>query len=302
MEQVRAVREFTRFYTRQIGLLNERLYRSPFSLAEVRVLYELAHRESATASQLARELGMDPGYLSRILRRFGSQGLISKIRKRDDARQVLLSISARGRKAFAPLDRRSEEQVSALLRRLAPAEQHRLAAAMRTIQDLLSEKDEGREPFLLRSHRPGDMGWVVYRHGALYAEEYGYDERFEALVAGIVSEFIRNFDPRRERCWIAERRGEIVGFVFLVRKSATVAKLRMLLVESAARGLGLGRRLVEECIRFARQAGYRKITLWTQSELTAARHIYKTAGFKRVRREPFPMLKSTAETWELTLR
>lgn len=301
--RIAAVRRFTRFYTRQIGLLDEHLYRSPFSLTEVRVLYELAHRPALTASALGRELGLDAGYLSRMLRKFHSDGLIAKQASETDARQSLLSLTPKGRKAFAPLEKRSEEQVAGMLEKLSPAQQEKLVAAMAAIEDALGGRkaEDEKAPYLLRPHQPGDMGWVVYRHGVLYSQEYGYDERFEALVAGIVSDFIKNFDPRHERCWIAERRGEIVGSVFLVKKSKTVAKLRMLLVEPSARGLGIGRRLVEECIRFARHAGYRKITLWTQDELLSARRIYAAAGFKLVRKEPYPMLNSIAETWDLEL-
>lgn len=299
--RIAAVRQFTRFYTRQIGLLNEHLYDSPFSLTEVRVLYELAHRASTTATELGRGLAIDAGYLSRILRGFERQGLIVKAASPSDARQVLLSISARGRKTFAPLNASSERQVAALLERLPVPEQERLVSSMRAVESILTPRREVQPAIILRDHQPGDMGWVVYRHGVLYSQEYGYDERFEALVAEIVAHFIQKLDRKRERCWIAEREGERIGSVFLVRKSNTVAKLRLLLVEPSARGLGLGKRLVEECIRFARQAGYRKITLWTQSELAAARGIYRATGFTLVRKEPNPMLNSIAETWEMKL-
>ncbi|HEU5451395.1 MAG TPA: helix-turn-helix domain-containing GNAT family N-acetyltransferase [Terriglobales bacterium] len=299
--RIAAVRQFTRFYTRQIGLLNEHLYDSPFSLTEVRVLYELAHRASTTATELGRGLAIDAGYLSRILRGFERQGLIVKAASPSDARQVLLSISARGRKTFAPLNASSERQVAALLERLPVPEQERLVSSMRAVESILTPRREVQPAIILRDHQPGDMGWVVYRHGVLYSQEYGYDERFEALVAEIVAHFIQKLDRKRERCWIAEREGERIGSVFLVRKSNTVAKLRLLLVEPSARGLGLGKRLVEECIRFARRAGYRKITLWTQSELAAARGIYRATGFTLVRKEPNPMLNSIAETWEMKL-
>lgn len=300
-QRIAAVRQFTRFYTRQVGLLNEHLYASPFSLTEVRVLYELAQRNSATAAELGRELAIDAGYLSRILRGFEKQGLITKTTSSRDARRQLLSLSAKGRSTFAPLNRASERQVSALLARIPAPEQERLVSAMRSIEGILAPRKDAQPTVLLRTHQPGDMGWVVYRHGLLYSQEYGYDERFEALVAEIVAKFIQNFDPKCERCWIAERGGERAGSVFLVRKSKTVAKLRLLLVEPSARGLGLGKRLVEECIRFARQAGYRKITLWTQDELLAARGIYHSAGFRVVAKERNPMLNSVAETWELEL-
>lgn len=299
--RIAAVRQFTRFYTRQIGLLNEHLYDSPLSLTEVRVLYELAHCPSTTATELGRELAIDAGYLSRILRGFERQGWIVKTPSPSDARQVLLSISGQGKKTFAPLNASSERQVAALLERLPVPEQERLVSSMRAIEGILAPRREAQPSILLRDHQPGDMGWVVYRHGVLYSQEYGYDERFEALVAEIVARFIQNLDRKRERCWIAERDGERIGSVFLVRQSDTVAKLRLLLVEPSARGLGLGKRLVEECVRFARQAGYRKITLWTQSELAAARGIYRAAGFKIAGTEPNPMLNSTAETWEMKL-
>lgn len=300
-DRIAAIREFSRFYTRQIGLLNEHLYDSPFSLTEVRVLYELAHRDSTTATELGRELAIDAGYLSRILRRFEKQGWITKAPAARDARQLLLAITSEGRKAFAPLNAASERQVGALLERVPSGEQQRLVAGMRTVQSVLQPPQQEQSAIVLRPHRPGDMGWVVYRHGLLYWDEYGYDERFEALVAEIVAHFIQNLDPKRERCWIAERDGENVGSVFLVKKSKTVAKLRLLLVEPSARGLGVGKRLVEECVRFARRAGYRKITLWTQSELVAARGIYRAAGFKLVHKERNSMLNSIAETWELKL-
>ena len=301
---ISAVRAFNRFYTRQIGVLRDGLLKSPFSLAEVRVLYEIAHRRQPSATELCEELGLDPGYLSRILRGLGKRGLVSKSPSPRDGRQSLLGLTARGRQTFATLDERQNQEVAALLQALSPAQQGRLAEAMRSIEDLLNPGPEPRTPYILRSHQPGDMGWVVHRHGALYAQEYGYDERFEALVAEIAAKFIQHFDPRRERCWIAERDGEIVGSVFLVKKSKTVAKLRLLLVEPSARGLGIGKRLVGECVRFARQAGYRKIVLWTQSELPAARHIYQEAGFRLMEEKPhrdWGRDDLVSEIWELTL-
>jgi DNA-binding MarR family transcriptional regulator/N-acetylglutamate synthase-like GNAT family acetyltransferase len=301
--RIGAVRGFNRFYTRQIGVLREGLLGSPYSLTQVRVLYELAHRETPTAALLGRELGLDAGYLSRILRRFERQGLLAKARSAADGRQSLLALTARGRRVFAPLDARSQAEVAAMLRRLPEAEQRRLVEAMRTIQGLLGDRAAPRVPTLLRPHRPGDMGWIVHRHGALYAEEYGWDESFEALVAEIAAAFIRRFDPAVERCWIAERAGEVVGSVFLVRKSATVGQLRLMYVEPKARGLGIGSRLADECLRFARQAGYRKVVLWTNSVLLAARHIYAKAGFRLVRSEPHHSFGHdlVGETWETTL-
>ena len=279
---VDAVRSFNRFYTRHIGVLREGLLRSPFSLAEVRVLYEIAHREQPTATELCHALGLDPGYLSRILSKLEKSGLVSKSASRSDGRQSLLRLTARGRKTFTTLDTRQSAEVAAMLRPVPPAGQSSLVRAMHTIETMLGAHPEPRTPYILRSHQPGDMGWVVHRHGVLYAQEYGYDERFEALVAEIVAKFIQRLDARRERCWIAEKDGEIVGSVFVVKKSKTVAKLRLLLVEPSARGLGIGKRLVAECLRFARQAGYKKMVLWTQSELPAARHIYQQAGFSLV--------------------
>ena len=301
---IHAVRAFNRFYTRQIGVLREGLLKSPFSLAEVRVLYEIAHRQQPSATELCEELGLDPGYLSRMLRGLEKRGLVSKSPSREDGRQSLLGLTARGRQTFATLDERQNQEVSALLHALSPAQQAQLADAMRSIESVLNPGPEPRAPYVLRSHQAGDMGWVVHRHGVLYAQEYGFDERFEALVAEIAAKFIQHFDPRREHCWIAEKDGEIVGSVFLVKKSKTVAKLRLLLVEPSARGLGIGKRLVGECVRFARQTGYRKIVLWTQSELPAARHIYQEAGFRLTQEKPhrdWGRDDLVSEIWELTL-
>jgi DNA-binding MarR family transcriptional regulator/GNAT superfamily N-acetyltransferase len=297
-------RQFNRFYTRRIGVLDEGLYHTPFSLAESRVLYELAQRPSLTATALGKDLGLDPGYLSRILHRFKKRRLIAKTMSEADGRQSILRLTPGGRAAFAPLDAHSRQETGAMLSRLSKAEQKRLIDAMGTIETLLSGTiEKPTPPYLLRQHEPGDMGWIVHRHGVLYAQEYGYDEHFEALVASIVAEFIANYDAKCERCWVAEKDGEIVGSVFLVRKLKTVAKLRLLFVEPAARGLGIGARLVSECVRFARHAGYKKIILWTQSELKAARHIYEHAGFKLVGKQPhFSWGKNlVAETWELKL-
>jgi DNA-binding MarR family transcriptional regulator/GNAT superfamily N-acetyltransferase len=301
---VAAVRSFNRFYTRQIGILREGLLQSPFSLTEVRVLYEIAHRKQPTATDLCKELGLDPGYLSRILRAFGKRGLVSRSTSPADGRQSLLHLSARGKRTFAALDSRQSQEVKELLRTIPAGDQARLVQAMRAIEALLGAPPASNTPFILRSHRPGDMGWVVHRHGVLYAQEYGYDEHFEALVAEIAAKFIQHLDPRREACWIAEKDGENVGSVFLVKKSKTVAKLRLLLVEPSARGLGVGKRLVAECVRFARQAGYRKMILWTQSELHAARHLYKEAGFRLVeekRHRSWGREDLVSEVWELKL-
>jgi DNA-binding MarR family transcriptional regulator/GNAT superfamily N-acetyltransferase len=305
--RIDAVRRFNRFYTKRIGVLDESFLHSSFSLAEGRVLYEIARLENPSASAVARNLGLDAGYLSRILRDFVRRGFVDRKRSANDGRQSFLALTARGRKALVPLDRRANQEVGAMLRALPANDQSRLMSAIGTIENLLcgeaKEKSASNAPYLLRFHQPGDMGWIVYRHSVLYSQEYGYDEQFEALCARIVGEFIQNFDAKRERCWIAEREGEIVGSVFLVKKSSSVAKLRLLYVEPSARGLGIGRRLVDECIRFARQAGYKKITLWTQSHLDSARRIYKAAGFRRVRSEPHHSfsLDLVAETWDLTL-
>ena len=284
--RIAAVRRFTRFYTGRIGVLQERLLASPFSLAEGRVLYELANRAQPTATELARDLGLDAGYLSRILRGFERQKLLARSASKSDGRQSLLAITDKGRKAFAPLNARSRQEIAAMLRPLTAPEQESLVDALRAVERLLGAPDENRAPYVLRPPAPGDMGWVVGRHGALYAQEYGFDSGFESLVAEIVAKFVRSFDPKRERCFIAERDGDNVGSVFLVRRSATIAQLRLLLVEPKARGLGIGARLVDEVVRFARQSGYRKITLWTQADLTAARAIYQRAGFRLVKTEP----------------
>ena len=302
--RIAAIRQFNRFYTRQIGLLREKPYESALSLTEIRVLYELALREKPTASELSADLELDAGYLSRILQGFERRRWIDKKRCDGDGRQSLLALTSEGRKAFAPLDACSREEVGKILRRLSASEQDRLVGAMHTIEELLGTPAGQKPSYILRPHQPGDMGWVVHRHGVLYAQEYGYDERFEALVAEIAAKFIQKFDGKRERCWIAEKDDEIVGSVFLVKQSKTVAKLRLLQVGPAARGLGIGKRLVEECVRFARQAGYRKITLWTQSELRAARGIYEKAGFRLIgkkRHSDWGKDELVAETWELAL-
>jgi DNA-binding MarR family transcriptional regulator/N-acetylglutamate synthase-like GNAT family acetyltransferase len=302
-ESVGAVRRFNRFFTRQIGVLREGLVHTSYSLTEARILFELGRGEHVTASGLCRELGLDAGYLSRILTRLEQQGLIAKVRSDSDGRQRLLHLTPEGEQTFALLDQRSREEVSEMLSELSEAERQRLLQAMQTIEDVFDRGLKFSEPFVLRPHEPGDMGWVTHRHGVLYAQEYGWDERFEALVAQIVSDFINNYNPARERCWIAEMDGEIIGSVFLVQSSETVAKLRLLLVEPRARGMGLGTRLVQECIRFARRCGYQKIVLWTNSVLVEARHIYKKSGFTLVEEEPHHSYGHdlVGETWEMTL-
>ena len=301
-----AVRGFNRFYTRRIGALGAAHLGSEFSLTEVRVLYELAHHERTTASDIAATLDLDRGYLSRTLRSFKRRGFITTRRDRDDRRHTRLALTPAGRKAFAPLERKANDAVVGMLAPLGDARRKRVVDAMRVIRDSLdpaAETHADPEPFTLRSHRPGDMGWIVHRHGALYQQEFGYDERFEALVARVVADFIDNLEPERERCWIAERDGQIVGSVFVVAKSKRVAKLRLLLVEPSARGLGIGKRLVNEVVEFSRAAGYGKVVLWTQSELVAARAIYRAAGFRCVREESHRSFgtPATAEVWELTL-
>jgi len=301
--QVNEIRAFNRFYTRKIGVLDGMASR-PFSLAEARVLYELAHREQPTATDIRKELGLDAGYLSRIIRGFERRKLVARAQSKTDERQKFLSLTPKGQKVFAPLDERSNRDVAAMIEKLAPAERGRLLDAVQTIRTLLGDRPEPRTPYLLRQHQPGDMGWVVQKQGILYVREYGWDETFEALVAEIVAKFIKEYDPKRERCWIAEKDGAQVGAVFAVKGSDEVAKLRLLHVEPEARGLGIGKRLVEECVRFARQAGYKKMTLWTQSILYAARHIYEQTGFRLVREEKHHSFGKdlTGETWELELR
>jgi DNA-binding MarR family transcriptional regulator/N-acetylglutamate synthase-like GNAT family acetyltransferase len=302
-QRVGAIRRFNRIYTQRIGVLQDGFLRTPFSLAEARVLYELSRREKVTATEIATELGLDHGYLSRILRAFGERGLVVKIASPNDRRQSLLSLTVKGRMAFAPLDHGSQKEVAGMIGKLSAADQDRVVAAMRTIETLLAENPSADVPYILRPPRAGDMGWIVSRHGALYGEEYGWDERLEALCAEIVAAFVRNFNAKRERCWIAERDGENVGSVLLVKDSEEVARLRLLLVEPKARGLGIGARLVEECVRFAREARYKKVTLWTHSVLTAARHIYEQAGFKLIDSKTHDEFGKmlTGETWDLEL-
>ena len=300
---VSAIRGFNRFYTRKIGVVDG-VASSPFSLAEARVLYELAHREQPTATDIRKELGLDAGYMSRILRGFERRKLVTREQSKTDERQRFLSLTAKGRKAFAPLDERSNRDVAAMLEKLSPMERKQLVDAVQTAGRLLGDKAQPRTPYLLRQHQPGDMGWIVHRQAILYAEEYGWDGTYEALAAEIVAQFIKNYDSKCERCWIAEKDGERVGAVFVAKASDETAKLRLLHVEPEARGLGIGKRLVDECVRFARQAGYQKMALWTQSILHAARHLYKQAGFRVLREEQHHSFGKdlTAETWELELR
>jgi DNA-binding MarR family transcriptional regulator/N-acetylglutamate synthase-like GNAT family acetyltransferase len=301
--QIAAVRAFNRFYTRKLGVLDQHLSQSPYSLSEARVLYELAHRDEPAAKAIGIELGLDPGYLSRIVQNFEDSGLITRKPLATDRRQFRLSLTAKGRQAFAKLNKASQDDVAAMLAPLAPDDGRRLTEAMATIAHLLEPATSARAPFLLRSHRIGDVGWVISRQGVAYAEEYGWDISYEALVAEICAQFIKSYDGAREHCWIAEVDGEPVGSVFLVKASDEVAKLRLLLVEKKARGLGVGRALVEHCIRAAREKGYTKMTLWTQSCLLAARGIYQQAGFRRVSEEKHHSfgVDLTGETWEMEL-
>lgn len=300
--RIEAVRHFNRDYTRRIGVLREGLLDSPFSLTQARVLYELAHREEPTATALGQELGLDAGYLSRILSAFARRGLVARRPSKTDGRQSHLRLTPRGRQVFGKLDAASANEVRGLLAPLSAADQDRLVSAMRTIEDVFDSAKATRS-LRIRAPRPGDMGWVIHRHGEVYDQEWGWGAGFEALVAEIVVKFMADRDPRRERAWIAELDGQRVGSIFLVARSKTVAKLRLLLVEPSARGFGVGQRLVEECIRFARRAGYREIVLWTQSILDPARHIYAKAGFELVGQEPNHEFGQglTSETWSLKL-
>jgi DNA-binding MarR family transcriptional regulator/N-acetylglutamate synthase-like GNAT family acetyltransferase len=302
-----AVRRFNRFYTRQIGLLDEGLLHSPFSLTEVRLLYEIAHHAGITATELRETLAIDAGYLSRLLRGLRKQGLVSARAPAADRRRRRLTLTERGGRAFDVLDARSTEEVEAMLARLSRPERRELIEAMRGIEGLLgkaADRPEVETPnVILRGPRPGELGWVVERHGELYAAEYDWGAEFEGLVAGIVGRFVAELDPRVERCWIAELGGAPAGSVFLVKESSTVAKLRLLLVEPWARGHGIGSRLVDECLRFARAAGYAKVILWTNDGLHAARRIYEKAGFRLVEETPHHSFGHdlVGQTWELDL-
>ncbi|HEX8905346.1 MAG TPA: bifunctional helix-turn-helix transcriptional regulator/GNAT family N-acetyltransferase [Longimicrobiaceae bacterium] len=300
--QIAAVRRFNRFYTRRVGALGEGHLQSPYSLTEVRVLYEIASRDGITASELGERLALDAGYLSRILARFQERGFVARAQSEKDGRQAHLSLTDAGRAEFADLNAAAHGEIAQMLTPLGEDDRRKLVGAMERIERVLGGRASDA-PYTLRRHRSGDMGWVVHRHGVLYAQEYGWGERFEALVARVVADFIDHWDPARERSWIAEREGEIVGSVFVTKMSDEVAKLRLLLVEPSARGMGLGGRLVDECIRFAREAGYRRMMLWTEQRLLAARRIYERAGFRKVHEEAedsfgFPFI---AETWEIEL-
>lgn len=303
-QHISTVRQFNRFYTQKIGVLGEGLLDTGYSLTEVRVLYEIANGKDTLANDLVRDLGLDAGYLSRILARFQQRAWIKRERSAEDARKSYLRLTPKGRKLFASLDRRSRDEIRGLLTPLPAEHRRRLQTHLQSIQSLLSGSPPTSSEVSLREHRPGDIGWIIQRHGALYAQQYGWTMEFEGLVAGICAKFIEKFDAQRERCWIAQSAGVPVGCIMLVRHSSTVAKLRLLLVEPSARGRGVGAKLVTECLNFARAAGYRTVTLWTQSLLTAARHLYETAGFRLVKSEPHTSFgaKLIGETWEVSLR
>jgi DNA-binding MarR family transcriptional regulator/GNAT superfamily N-acetyltransferase len=305
-DDIAIFRRFNRMYTRFIGTLNEGLLNSPYSLAEARVLYELATRDAPKAKEIADELGVDAGYLSRLLGKFERDGLLKRKASEQDGRYADLMLTARGRAAFKKLNALSEEQAETVLEGLPPSARTQLVDCMRTMEGILTRTDRRRLPYILRPHRVGDMGWIVYREGIGYAEQYGWDDTFEALVARIVDQFVTNFDPGRERCWIAEIDGQNVGHIFLVKHpdESETAKLRLLFVEPSARGVGLGDALVKECVRFARTAGYKKVVLWTQSILVGAHRIYERAGFRLVKEEPHHSFGKdlTGQTWELELK
>ena len=307
-DRVAAIRRFNRFYTRLVGVLDEGHLQTPFSLTEVRVLFELAHRDAPTASEIATALGLDAGYLSRLLQRLQRRKLIARTRSADDGRHSHIALTATGRSTFRTLDRLASADVERMLDTLDDADQRRLLDAMSTIGRLLGDPDtdtSGEPAYILRPPHAGDYGWIVQIHGALYAREYGWGAPFEALVARVVADYVEKFDPKYERCWIAERRGEKIGCVFVQkdRERKGVAKLRMLLVHPSARGLGVGRRLVDECTRFARDTGYHTISLWTHVELTTARKIYADVGYTKIREEIHDTFGKplTSETWEKPL-
>lgn len=302
-KRIDAVRKFNRFYTKHVGALNEGLLNSRFSLTEMRVLYELYTGDNLTAGDLVKSLSLDPAYLSRLLKKFKSEGLLETAKSERDGRQRNLIFTEEGRRVFAPFITASQEEVAAILAPLSDAEQIRLLEAMNFISSTLGSSEGKPAPIVIRNHRPGDIGWVIHRHGALYAQEYGFDCSFEALVAKIGEGFLTSYDPEFERCWIAERNDVILGSVFLVKKDMSTAQLRLLYVEPTARGLGVGHKLVDECIRFARHKNYEKITLWTNSILHAAIHLYEEAGFMLVDEEPYHSFGQdlVGQTWELNL-
>jgi DNA-binding MarR family transcriptional regulator/N-acetylglutamate synthase-like GNAT family acetyltransferase len=302
-ESIESIRAFNRFYTRQIGVLEEGWLQSEFTLTESRVLYELAHRDRPTASEIGRALGLDAGYLSRILAKFQRRKLVRRSASKTDERAAHLELTAAGRRAFAPLEARAREHITGLLERVDRRDVGALTAAMGLVQRVLGRSGDVGEPYRLRELQTGDIGWIVHRQALLYQREYGWDQSYEALVAEILSGFVKNFDARRERSWIAEREGQVIGSVFLMRASDDVAKLRLLYVEPSARGFGVGKRLVEECIQFARDRRYKTLTLWTNDCLTAARKLYQAAGFHLVKQEKHHSFGKdlVGQTWELAL-
>lgn len=302
-QRIRAIRQFNRFITRKVGALQEGLLHSSYSLAEVRVMFELAHRNDLTAAQLTKELGIDAGYLSRILGKFDQRGFINKIRSETDGRKMILQLTEKGMDAYAPLNQRSNEEIAEMLAEIPDADQQRLLEAMQTVERLLTSDFKYAEPFMLRSHFPGDMGWIIYKHGVLYSREYGWDERFEAAVSQIAADFINNYNPEKEHCWIAEMGGDNVGSIVLAQENENTARIRLLIVDPKARGMGVGSRLVEEAVRFAKRKGYQRIVLWTNHVLKEARHIYRSKGFQLVFEEEHNNFGPTliGETWELQL-
>lgn len=300
--RVAAVRRFNRFYTKEIGVLQEPYLQTAFLLAEARVLYEIGHLAEPTAVEICRALKLDAGYLSRILKHLEQSRLLSRAKSLSDGRRQILSLTSKGQEQLAMLDARSQEEIREQLGRLSAEQQERVVEALDTVSRALSAPSPTSD-YVLRPHQPGDMGWVVERHGVLYSQEYGWNGFLESMTARIVADFLKNYDPAREHCWIAEREGERLGSIFVVRKTATVAKLRLLLVEPSARGSGVGRRLVEEAVRFARGAGYGKILLWTHSVLHTARHLYEQAGFRLVEEKKHRSFgpEVTGQTWELRL-
>jgi DNA-binding MarR family transcriptional regulator/ribosomal protein S18 acetylase RimI-like enzyme len=303
-EGVRTFRRFNRFYTNQAGFLDRGLLRTRFRLTQARILYELAQHPQTTARDISNELKIDPGYLSRILSNFEKEGLLRKIRSKSDSRQRLLQLTARGRKSFEVLNEKSSKQAEMLLTGLSAEDRHRLLSAMETVEIILGNKPETMTSYLLRPHEPGDIGWIIYRHGVVYAQEYGFDETFEALVAEILVKFILEHQPARERLWIAEKDGERIGSIMIVDAGHTVAQLRLLFVEPSARGIGVGKRLIDECIHFSRRKRYRKIKLWTQSRLLQARRLYARAGFELVETSKHRRFDKNVvgEVWELPLK
>ncbi|MHA1935443.1 MAG: bifunctional helix-turn-helix transcriptional regulator/GNAT family N-acetyltransferase [Candidatus Thorarchaeota archaeon] len=301
---VAEVRRFNRFYTKRIGLLNQELLKTRFSLIQARIIFELAQQEETISTNLVKELNIDPSYLSRILSAFEKEGFIEKVRSERDSRQRILRLTVKGRESYRELNDRASEEIREMLSELPSEVQHRFISATSAIQDILESDQAAVSSYLLRQHGAGDIGWIAHRHGVLYAEEYGWDETFEALVADILVKFIQSHDPKRERIWIAEQDGERIGSIVLVDAGDYVSQLRLLLVEPKARGKGIGKRLIQEGINFSKRNGYKRIKLWTQKNLDAARHLYKKAGFVCISEKPHTSFGHDLieEFWELNLR